>query len=387
MNASGGIRRLGLDISFAADGFDQLAANAICSICHDYMEDVVEVDCQARHIFCRPCAQMVYDRGQPCPECRGHMSRIETAHLRIRSPIEQVKWKCTNFQQGCEFSDTKKELEKHLDKECEQEETKCPFRGCGQKGHRAIILQHKAVCPPRPVPCTHCHAAVPFDAMVGHLSRCVKVPIPCPSGCGKNLPRGEIDLHRQTECEEQTVCCEVPGCGQGLKRKDMGTHQNENMQKHMKLLTSRLLALDSTPQSFTVLLPEYEAKAAGVPVYGQLRSAYFSFKGFTFNLGVYPKGMLGSEPGMAVVSLHKLGDFKGELSYSIEAATGNYKKTFAFSLVNIGDGRGKTNFCRAEDLLRAARSRQDRALEIRVTLSAPAKDSEASVIEGYAPSV
>uniref|UniRef100_A0A0G4H0X7 RING-type domain-containing protein n=1 Tax=Chromera velia CCMP2878 TaxID=1169474 RepID=A0A0G4H0X7_9ALVE len=309
-NAAADVRRLGLDPSFAAEGFEQLAENALCSICHDYL-DVVETDCEARHIFCRPCLQIVYDMRKPCPECRGHFSKIDTAHIRIRSSIEQVKWKCLNHESGCKFTGTKKELERHLDNECEEQETGCPFEGCGERNHRTVISQHKTGCAFRKVPCDHCTQGVPFNAMVQHLSVCDKVPVPCPNGCGQNPPRGELSVHKETDCGEETVSCEVPGCGQQVKRKEMEGHEEESMKKHMRLLTTQLLTNKretqllinkrETTKIVKVYMPEYETKAAGLNKGDRLTSAAFSFQNWRFHIWVYPKGEIIASEGKASV--------------------------------------------------------------------------------------
>uniref|UniRef100_A0A0G4HYR8 RING-type domain-containing protein n=1 Tax=Chromera velia CCMP2878 TaxID=1169474 RepID=A0A0G4HYR8_9ALVE len=230
------IRRLGLDASFAAAGNEDQAVSVLCPICHDYMEDAKEVDCEGRHVFCGPCIKNVSDREKPCPFCRGRFSKMERPHALMRTLIEQIKWKCVNFEGGCSFTGTKKQLEKHLDDDCEIQEVKCPFIGCPKKMQRAPLEAHKNSCPYRLVACGHCDEQVCFNSKQTHNKSCPKFPVPCPNKCGKKVLREAVSDHLQKECAEELVDCRVSGCGESVKRKMMEQHEDGNMKKHVKLL-------------------------------------------------------------------------------------------------------------------------------------------------------
>uniref|UniRef100_A0A0G4GCK2 RING-type domain-containing protein n=1 Tax=Chromera velia CCMP2878 TaxID=1169474 RepID=A0A0G4GCK2_9ALVE len=271
MSSSSASRRLGLDVSFAAEGFEDLVKEALCPVCFEYMDDAAEADCRS-HVYCRPCLQTVLDERRPCPECRYPVTKIVPAHVRIRSMIERVKWKCLNYKRGCEFIGTKKELEKHLQEDCEKQETECPFEGCEEKNLPSRILEHRKVCPFRSVPCEHCAEIVSLPSMVAHLSVCTKVPVPCPNFCGRNPERGQISLHLETECAESLVPCEVPGCETRVKRKEMEEHEVTNVHKHVKLMTARVLANEVTkttadkdvPQGFPLLCVRVPKRSLGI---------------------------------------------------------------------------------------------------------------------------
>uniref|UniRef100_A0A0G4HQ14 RING-type domain-containing protein n=1 Tax=Chromera velia CCMP2878 TaxID=1169474 RepID=A0A0G4HQ14_9ALVE len=238
----GGIRRLGLDRSFAADaeGYTALAENALCPVCHDFLEDVVEVNCSGRHVFCRPCIKEVRRRGKPCPSCRGHFYDIETASPLTRSFIEQVRWKCVNFEQGCTFTGTKREMETHLDEACVEQEVNCSFEGCTQTMKRALLSSHREKCAFRCLPCEHCGESVAVSLTEEHLKECAGYPIECPNGCGEKVPRGDVSAHQSSACPETEVECVVPGCGETRKRKAMETHEEESMGKHLRFVCLRL---------------------------------------------------------------------------------------------------------------------------------------------------
>uniref|UniRef100_A0A0G4FFS5 RING-type domain-containing protein n=1 Tax=Chromera velia CCMP2878 TaxID=1169474 RepID=A0A0G4FFS5_9ALVE len=286
------IRRLGLDASYAAAGNEDLVQNALCPICHDYIEDARETDCAARHVFCGPCIKDVSDRNQPCPCCRGQFSKTERPQGLMRSFIEQVKWKCLNFENGCAFTGTKKQLEKHLDDDCAVQEFKCPFSGCQEKMRRGALDAHKNTCPYRLLPCFFCQAQVRFNCMTAHRDRCPKFPIPCPKMCGQNVPRWQVSQHFERECAEQVLDCRVSGCGERVKRKLMDQHEDDNMKRHLKLVYTELAKQEQQRKSLqteiaqlkshwhfaqlhspsltddclelTVRLPDFETKSAGM---------------------------------------------------------------------------------------------------------------------------
>uniref|UniRef100_A0A0G4HXS7 TRAF-type domain-containing protein n=1 Tax=Chromera velia CCMP2878 TaxID=1169474 RepID=A0A0G4HXS7_9ALVE len=227
------LKRLGLDVSLAADGQAGFAANALCPICHDFLEEVVEVNCAGRHVFCRPCISETERmrnrsygcyRGKSCPSCRGTYSQIIAAGPLTRSFIDQVKWKCVHVEKGCAFTGTKKQMEVHLETECAEQERECPFEGCTVKIRRSLLLAHQAICPFRLVPCPHCNESVPFNGTKTHLEECRLFPVDCPNHCGQKLPRGDVSAHRQTDCPEQKVLCQVDGCTERVRRCELSEH-------------------------------------------------------------------------------------------------------------------------------------------------------------------
>uniref|UniRef100_A0A0G4FR05 RING-type domain-containing protein n=1 Tax=Chromera velia CCMP2878 TaxID=1169474 RepID=A0A0G4FR05_9ALVE len=401
MSAEGGPKQLGLDASFAAEGFELLAEEALCSLCTDYLDDAVETDCPARHVYCSPCLQKVLDHRQTCPDCRGAVTKMEPAHFRVRSMIERVRWKCLNFKNGCQFIGTKKELEKHLDV-CEETESICPFEGCGEKGGRAHIVEHRKGCPFQTVPCDHCTEMVSFQAMEKHLSVCPKLPVPCPRECGRKPPRGEVAFHLETECEEEEVVCEVPGCRERMKRKNLEEHEEANMRKHMKLLCARVLSNEKTRtgeneepgkdvQRFQIVLPGYLAKASGMEKGESLKSRTFTFQGHRFCTCLYPKGQAGAQEGQASLFLCSLEDYRAEVSLSLLVSNLEMEavgSSLDFSRGEYGLGAGWLNFCSSQALLEAARRTtseeiQGGALEIWVCVSAPAVNCQPLLVRGY----
>uniref|UniRef100_A0A0G4I9Q8 RING-type domain-containing protein n=1 Tax=Chromera velia CCMP2878 TaxID=1169474 RepID=A0A0G4I9Q8_9ALVE len=417
---TGEIRRLGLDASFAAVGNETQVENALCPICQDFIEDPKETDCEARHVFCGPCIQKEFDRrlneglDQQCPTCRGYCSKLQRPQPLVRNFIDQVKWKCLNFANGsgCSFTGTKKQLEKHLDEECAEQETECPFDGCAEKMKREPLAAHKGVCKYRLIPCVRCNDQVRFNAKSAHFKVCRKVPVSCPNRCGKKPMRGELSEHRRTECLEETVECPVSGCGEKMKRKLAEQHEDESMKKHFKLLHHHVGDLERQLQfaqlsqlhhpgggmstyhssladtlDLTVRLTDYETTSAGFERGEWLDSLPFDFQGYRFYVSVYPRGDAASSDGNAAFYLTNADDYKGSLTISVRVSGMVDRREFSVDFSNaLSPSRswGMKDFHPAESLLNAARVGSEGALDLLIQLSAPRTNRRSLVVSGYA---
>uniref|UniRef100_A0A0G4F330 Uncharacterized protein n=1 Tax=Chromera velia CCMP2878 TaxID=1169474 RepID=A0A0G4F330_9ALVE len=180
-------------------------------------------------------------------------------------------------------------------------------------------------------------------------------------------------------CQEQTVSCEVPGCGVQVKRKQMDKHDDENLKKHVKLLSTQA-SLDV--QTFQVHLPGYEARAADLQQGQELKSAAFSFQGRPFHLEVYPKGLATVLTTIFLESDSEELD-AGKLSCAIQA--GAVTRTAA---ADKAFEAGKRSFVcvgrwSAERILSAAQGGENGTLVLSVTLSAPTSNRRPCVIKGY----
>uniref|UniRef100_A0A0G4HXH5 RING-type domain-containing protein n=1 Tax=Chromera velia CCMP2878 TaxID=1169474 RepID=A0A0G4HXH5_9ALVE len=257
-------KRLGLDISLAAAGFKEQAQNAICSMCHDFIEEAVETDCNARHVFCRSCVEKCLDSCQPCPSCRGRLSKLSDAHPALVYAYENVKWKCLNYETGCDFTGTKRELETHLDLHCPEEETECPFLGCSEKIRRIAMDDHTRDCRFGPILCPYCSTLWPFIEMKEHLATCDKLPVQCRLNCGQRIPRGDLAAHMERDCPEAMIECFVPDCKEKILRKDVERHEEEFMKKHVQLLAKQMAALKTCGQNDPPKVPNQIAIPPGL---------------------------------------------------------------------------------------------------------------------------
>uniref|UniRef100_A0A0G4I841 RING-type domain-containing protein n=1 Tax=Chromera velia CCMP2878 TaxID=1169474 RepID=A0A0G4I841_9ALVE len=202
-------RRLGLDVSFAADGFEKQVEKALCPICFEFPEDPREVDCQARHVFCAECIQRVqrlpWSKTRSCPTCRGRFLKVQKLKPYLQGMLDEIRWRCVNFQKGCTFTGNTQQLVKHLDEECLDQETGCPS-GCGHVFPRKSVAHHTEFdCPFISVACMYCTEEVLMNraeqSLYVHLKTCKKVPVLCPNRCGQTVPRDELPRHVQSDNE------------------------------------------------------------------------------------------------------------------------------------------------------------------------------------------
>uniref|UniRef100_A0A0G4HUL7 TRAF-type domain-containing protein n=1 Tax=Chromera velia CCMP2878 TaxID=1169474 RepID=A0A0G4HUL7_9ALVE len=169
----------------------------------------------------------------------------------MKAFIEQMKWKYVNFESGCCFTGTKKQMEKHFDDDCAIQEINCPFDNSLQKMKREPLIAHKKTCPYRLIPYDHCddHVTPCFIFRRAHENACPKFPVSCPNKCRQKVPRDEVSDHLKKECSEELVGCHVAGYGERVKRKMMAQYEDDSVKKHVKLLHT---TLDNRPRHCTL---------------------------------------------------------------------------------------------------------------------------------------
>uniref|UniRef100_A0A0G4H5G3 RING-type domain-containing protein n=1 Tax=Chromera velia CCMP2878 TaxID=1169474 RepID=A0A0G4H5G3_9ALVE len=112
------IKRLGLNASLMAEtDAEELSKIAFCAVCLDFIEDPLKTDCPSQHVFCRPCVESLMFPHR-CPSCDKFVSRLERPGLTMLNLLQNIRWKCSNTGRGCQFTGTKPELDKHLEKHC-----------------------------------------------------------------------------------------------------------------------------------------------------------------------------------------------------------------------------------------------------------------------------
>jgi len=137
---------------------------------------------------------------------------------------------------------SREDMEAHRD-ECPLEDVEC-FLLCGKMLKRQHLINHVAKkCPHRKVECQYCDIPGNFQFIKGkHKEQCPKLPLPCPNKCGiGSFPREDMEAHRK-ECPLEMVQCTYHsvGCEDRMMRKDLSTHKEEKIEKHLSLTTSQL---------------------------------------------------------------------------------------------------------------------------------------------------
>ena len=124
---------------------------------------------------------------------------------------------------GCRWTGRVGGLAAHLG-ECAWEPVECPHTGCTKSMLPKDVLEHKATCEHRQVPCGHCKKNVALRFLAEHEGCCPGAEIKCTNGgCNMECTRGFMKAHRAT-CELEGLSCPCPGCDARLLRKDMDAH-------------------------------------------------------------------------------------------------------------------------------------------------------------------
>ena len=165
----------------------------------------------------------------------------------------------------------RKDLEKHLQNDCQNRDHECKF--CGEKGTYATITEV-------------------------HDKTCDMKIVPCPDvGCGKTMQRQKIKEHVFTKCPHTVIPCKYKGigCDTELKREDMAAHeQDDKHHLHMALDTvnlqeAKLQRLNILKHNQIFVLPDYKKKKETNTIF-QFPSFYTHPNGYHMALRVYANG-------------------------------------------------------------------------------------------------
>ena len=231
-----------------------------CPVCLSVLQDPYQVDC-CGYRFCRLCIEQVVDEEAPCPCCKSE--EFDTYEdRRLRRSLGGLKVCCSNKKRGCEWEGELDKLREHLNSDgmesgpgrasagaaekllnagCPFMELKCLY--CSNLFQRSKLLEHQnSLCPLRPTVCTYCdkYCSSNEDVTTTHWSRCAYYPINCSNECGKIMQRQDLAIHIATQCPLAEVDCDFKeaGCKTRLLRKDMEVHLDDNVVRHLSLMSS-----------------------------------------------------------------------------------------------------------------------------------------------------
>ena len=225
----------GYDYEFVSDSPDELK----CSICLLVLRDPSLTSCCGKH-FCQSCISRIKNKGMPCPLCQEQDYTIMLDKSIIRK-VKELKIKCPNSGNGCEWVDDLRSTERHLDVSCRFVEVTCDY--CQNEDILRHTLSHyKTICPARPYRCEYCGFKDKWELITSvHHSECEKYPVECPNNCsvGK-IQRQKVNKHLREECDLEEIGCEFEyaGCQVRQPRTHMALHISENMPSHLGMVAS-----------------------------------------------------------------------------------------------------------------------------------------------------
>ena len=130
-----------------------------CALCADVMEEPqLPICCGQNHLCCSCIAkinEMALRREEEpcCPFCRKeNFQTMVSADL--KNTILELKVRCTEKNLGCEWTGKIRDVENHLQEECQVHQIFCPNK-CESKVQRQNLQQHLSVCPLEMVRCSY----------------------------------------------------------------------------------------------------------------------------------------------------------------------------------------------------------------------------------------
>ena len=326
----------------ATKGYDcelfisQVPSQYKCPICKCVIRDVHRVTCCDEE-FCKICIMQVLGDNKPCPGC-GNDGDISTSeNKKTKSIIGQLRCRCSNQREGCEWEGELQELDNHLNENPTNENrldgckfTKIHCQRCQEVLPRNKIGDHlENVCQNRQFDCQYCgHNDTYERVMTNHLPECPQQPVECPQRCGMSPERQNLAAHEADECPNTTLMCEVPGCEERRQRKDIQAHNQEYSARHVELLSQEVRVLSQKVRELEVEAQQWkeEQSAQHLPIiltmknYEQLltggdqwmsRLLYTQERGYAIFLSVYVAGY-----GPATLT--------GDISVYVNVARGEY---------------------------------------------------------------
>lgn len=93
----------------------------------------------------------------------------------------------------------------------------------------------------------HCNATFSYKHATEHDDECGYKLLPCPSGCGTEVPRIEVHIHVRDKCSLRAAECplSVLGCTAVVQAQDVGDHLNTLADRHLILVVNRMLEYQS----------------------------------------------------------------------------------------------------------------------------------------------
>ena len=215
-----------------------------CPICHEVLKEPQLTDCCGGN-FCRGCISQILKNGGHCPLCRkaGFQVFIDR---RSERKILALRVYCRVKDCGCGWKGALRELDTHLDTDCQYVAVDCP-NGCGERPKRRNLPDHlRNSCPKREFSCPYCQFKATYERVANdHWPQCEKYPLPCPNDCGVGtVERGRLEHHR-SECPLQVVECEFShsGCTEKIRRKDTARHMEESTQRHLVVMSTSMMSM------------------------------------------------------------------------------------------------------------------------------------------------
>ena len=182
--------------------------------------------------------------------------------------VKALRVMCDNVERGCEWEGTVGTLEEHVDT-CDFTVVPCPIE-CDKKMMRKDVIDHlEGECPNRDYECKYCQEKGTYANITQiHDALCGKKLLFCPNiECSLTMERALMKKHLEDDCKYSVISCKYEriGCDVKMKRKDIGSHeQDDKAHLHQALNTVVKLQDDLLSATETIASMKKESSAMAV---------------------------------------------------------------------------------------------------------------------------
>ena len=229
------------------DFIEKPSEDFYCPVTLEILTEPHQTLCCGNHLS-QEAADRLKQARKPCPICNRSLNTVPDKFFKRQ--VNQLKVRCSKKTLGCNWVGELGNLEKHLsegsvDGECQYTAVACPL-SCGDHIQRGLLGGHKSKdCSQRPYTCNHCgHKAIYKSVTEDHWPRCEKYPLQCPNNCGREnaIERQHLKEHVDETCPLHVIQCEYAyaGCKAELKRQLMPAHLDENVKRHLSMVSEQV---------------------------------------------------------------------------------------------------------------------------------------------------
>ena len=175
-----------------------------CSICLNVPCRPIVSCCGNR--FCHTCIEPIQRNTRKCPLCSNSFNSMPDRQLE-RTLSEKMVYCSVNDEKdrSCKWKGKLWALEDHLKIYMHPSKGHFGIQCCYCKlfFSQSKVIDHQKKCPAR-----HIKMYVLLRLKL-HYQQCPNFPVPCPNGCGADIPRKEILNHINEHCPFKDTGCKV----------------------------------------------------------------------------------------------------------------------------------------------------------------------------------
>lgn len=217
-----------------------------CGICLNVADEPINCGnpsgCEG--VYCSKCFAAVMVDSEFCPSCNFEIANQPIKISIVNALIADEEVYCifaTDSTPACQWNGQLKDLQVHLDTDCQSSSVPCTNEGCSELVPRHHLPTHLASeCEYRSTQCPYCLIDLQVRSYEAHERACTKFILTC-GDCGGSYIREDSAAH-DAMCPNKLVTCPFAchGCELPVLRKDSERHLAEQGANHAVLIAQRL---------------------------------------------------------------------------------------------------------------------------------------------------